>query len=163
MHIVDRVDNFFSKADLSPVGVAALQLRCRGVFCPQGGLVGGTTETLLIIVLLVVSLESCCFNAESSRGGEYQNKCTHILTAHIMETYACTHRHKTCTLTTSPSRIQHPNCPASPIHVCVRALGCTPAFFFLSVGLIKADTVQSRGLGGEIKALLLARRRRGGK
>lgn len=48
--------------------------------------------------------------------------------------------------------------PPSPACVLLRVCGRPHAcFFFFPVGLIKVDTVQSRGLRGEIKVLLLPR------
>lgn len=109
----------------------------------EGVLVGGTTGTLLLLItrLLLVSpaaLESCCFTAVTGAAG------AKITTGAL------------------------PNCGNINTSVQPVRIQAQLVMLFFSkrilasfVGLIKADTLQSRGLRGEIKASLLPRVERG--
>lgn len=162
MHIVYRVDNVLAHCPVGAdsCGSCSPTVWMSGCLLPPGGLgrwyhcscsLLGSRLSSLQHWRAVVSMQSEVQVGQSHRINAHSNiSLQHILWKHMhahTNTRACSH---TCHLA---FRIWSSR---SPIHACVSScvVGCTPAFF---VSLIKADTVQSRGLRGEIKVLLLPR------
>lgn len=114
-----------------------------------GGWYGWGTAPAHYWTLMAVSPAALWSCSEVQRGTTHTHGA--ILTVEIM--WTCTHKHA-CAQTCQGHCASHTLFVYAWVCSCARGL-LRASFFFFFVGLIKADTVQSRGLRGEIKVLLL--------